>query len=299
MKNIDAKINEFIDLINNSTIYEDKDYISSLIMTSIIPRIINVGMSTNEMKEYTKSIEVSVTEEEIITFLNQRFEIENKEVKDRIEKRNKLSNNILEDPDFSYDGRAQRFIDDIIAIRYSFNSYTLEYFKRYVSILKIKIAKLFKHIDDIQSIALGRITDEESINNIINELAKYDIKVLPNGDIYYQDMIRLLTPLMENIILLMDKINEANQIETYLNFSVSKEKLYRDGLFESELYPKEELQVPSLYYNKRGCIRLSEKQREELLKQNSDNFCAWLKVIDDATTPKRLVLEPEKDDKDE
>ena len=132
MENIDIKPTDFVDLINNNALYGKRgDYISSLIMTSIIPKMVNIGMST----EYTRNICVHVTEEDIRDYLDRKFSVDNKEIKERIAKRKTMSNNILNDSlDYSKE-RAQRFTDDIVASRYSFNPYTLEYFKKYISIL--------------------------------------------------------------------------------------------------------------------------------------------------------------------
>ena len=126
MENIDIKPTDFVDLINNNALYGKRgDYISSLIMTSIIPKMVNIGMSTAELKEYTRNICVHVTEEDIRDYLDRKFSVDNKEIKERIAKRKTMSNNILNDSlDYSKE-RSQRFNDDIVASIYSFNQYTL------------------------------------------------------------------------------------------------------------------------------------------------------------------------------
>ncbi len=90
---------------------------------------------------------VSVTEEQIKEFLNQKFIEEDYPLKYRIEhpkpKRDvelsELSDNDIEDA-------ARRFVDELSRKRYEFNPYTLEYFKKYTNILKNKITSLLRII---------------------------------------------------------------------------------------------------------------------------------------------------------
>lgn len=169
------------------------------------------------------------------------------------------------------------------AIKYQYGSYALECFKKYIDILKEKSLSLFEIVNKIQNIALGKINDEGEINKIISLLSEYDIKILENGNIYYQDLIRLLTPLVENVLELKEKVDSVNSLETYLSFKISKHSLYKDGFTEDDIYPKRALQVKAYEFDTKWYIRLSHKQREALNKENLDNFSAWLDMVDSAT----------------
>lgn len=284
MKKVDIKIDKFVDLLNRYAIYgEDGYYINPLVMTSIIPEELNLSMSINEVINYIKNADVQLTEQEIKNYLREKFEQDDSELYMRQKNRKGLSSNPTKWTEEDIQNASQQFVDDLAAIKYQYDSYTLEYFKKYIDILKEKSLSLFEIVNKIQNIALGKINDEDEINQIINLLSEYDIKILENGNIYYQDLIRLLTPLVENVLELKEKIKSANSLETYLSFKISKHSLYKDGFVEDDIYPKRALQVKVLGFDNKGYIRLSNKQREVLQKENLDSFSAWLDIVDSAT----------------
>lgn len=284
MKKIDIKIDKFVDLLNRYAIYgEDGYYIDSLVMTSIIPEELNLSMSINEVIDYIKNADVQLTEQEIKNYLREKFKQDDSELYMRQKNRKRLNGDPTKWTEEDIQNASQQFVDDLAVIKYQYDPYTLEYFKKYIDILKEKSLSLFEIVNKIQNIALGKINDEDEINKIISLLSEYDIKILENGNIYYQDLIRLLTPLVENVIELKEKVESANSLETYLSFKISKHSLYKDGFTEDDIYPKRALQVKAYEFDTKGYIRLSHKQREVLQKENLDNFSAWLDVVDSAT----------------
>lgn len=291
---IDFKLDKYVDLLNRYALYgENWDYISPLVMTSIIPEQLNMTMSTKEIINYIKNAKVQLTDEEIKKYLNERFEQDNHELKIRQENRKGLSKNPTEWTEEDIENASQRFVDDLASAKYKYDPYTLEYFKKYIDILKEKSLSLFEIVNKIQNIALGKINDENEIKQIIDSLLEYDIKILENGNIYYQDMIRLLTPLIENVLALKEKVESANNFETYLNFSVSKHSLYRDGFTEDDIYPRKALQV-KLYGFEKGYIRLSDMQKEKIQEEHLDNFSAWLDLIYDTTIEECMEINKRK-----
>ena len=278
------KINMFDDLLNRYAIYEeDVYYINPLVMTSIIQEELNLSMSINEVIDYIKNADVQLTEQEIKNYLREKFEYDDSELYMRQKNRKRLNGEPTKWTEEDIQNASQQFVDDLAAIKYQYDPYTLEYFKKYIDILKEKSLSLFEIVNKIQDIALGKINDEDEINKIISLLSEYDIKILENGNIYYQDLIRLLTPLVENVIELKEKVESANSLETYLSFKISKHSLYKDGFTEEDIYPKRSLQVKAYEFDTKGYIRLSHKQREIIQKENLDNFSAWLDIVDKST----------------
>lgn len=284
MKKIDIKIDKFVDLLNRYAIYgEDGYYIDSLVMTSIIPEELNLSMSINEVIDYIKNADVQLTEQKIKNYLREKFEQDDSDLDMRQKNMKRLNGDPTKWTEEDIQNASQQFVDGLAAIKYQYDPYTLEYFKKYIDILKEKSLALFEIVNKIQNIALGKINDENEINQIISLLSEYDIKILENGNIYYQDLIRLITPLVENVLELREKVEIANSLETYLSFKVSKHSLYKDGFTEDDIYPKRALQVKAYEFDTKGYIRLSHKQREVLQKENLDNFSAWLDIVDSAT----------------
>lgn len=284
MKKVDIKFDKFVDLLNRYVIYgEDGYYINPLVMTSIIPEELNLSMSINEVIDYIKNASVQLTEQEIKNYLKEKFQQDDSELDIRQKNRKRLSGDPTKWTEEDIQNASQQFVDDLVAIKYQYDPYILEYFKKYIDILKEKSLSLFEIVNRIQNIALGKINDQDEINQIINLLSEYDIKILENGNIYYQDLIRLLTPLVENVLELKEKVESANNLETYLCFKISKHSLYKDGFTEDDIYPKRALQVIAYEFDTKGYIRLSHRQKEILRKENLNNFSAWLDIVDSAT----------------
>lgn len=297
MEKIDIKIDEFVDLLNNYAIYgENGYYIEPLVMTKIIVDNLQLSMSYNSIIEYIKDAKVNVTEEQIKEYLDKKFELENPELKRKFATRKSRTKNICEWTQVEIEVATEEFVDELRASKYSFDSYTLEYFRKYIDILKEKGLKLFYLVDKIQEHKLHgwhfNCEQENEWDEIEKQLIDYDIKLNADGNIYYQDLIRLLTPLIQNVLQLKEMLEKANNLETYLDFSVSKHSLYRDGFDESEIYPRRSLQVKDIFFdNKKGYIPLSEKQRAKLREENLDNFSAWLDMIDEATSNREKIKE--------
>ena len=65
----------------------------------------------------------------------------------------------------------------------------------------------------------------------------------------------------------------ANNLETYFKFKLSKSKLLKECVFESNLYPKEELQIKELKYTyDRQFIALSPDQEKQIIDEAKKNW---------------------------
>jgi len=256
---------------NNS----DIKYYDAKILITIIEDILNKDL--NSIKKDIDELIITVDEKQIKNYLNQKFEKENPELKHRIENpkpRKKLSDGkiiltgmTIEDIEES----TQAFGDQIEAMRYGFDSYTLEYFNKYSSIVRNKAKKI---LNIIEKIANGESND---ISNLIMEL---DIQLDENGNITKEDIVRLILPFVHNYGSLVEKVNAANNLETYLTFKLSKHSVYRSGWSEGELYPRVSIQSKSLYYeNLKGNIPLSNNQKEILRKEQTKDIKKFTKMM--------------------
>ena len=92
--------------------------------------------------------------------------------------------------------------------------------------------------------------------------------------------MRLIEPALYNINDLNNKVTEANDLSTYLNFKLSKHSLLRDGITEGKIYPTSSIQVNDLVYGyKKGNVPLSPMQRDILIKKRVANVNYFTKLL--------------------
>lgn len=269
-----ADIRKFIDLDSRYAIYgENGYYIDPFIIQMAIVDNLNLAMSYTEIEEFIRIAAITLTSKQIKEYLEQKLVEENPELKKRIEKpKSKRNNNIAELTDQDINNSSQEFIDNLCVARYYFEPYSLEYFNTYISILKVKCQTLFGILSDLFSIKRGKIALNQS--QVILDL---DFHINEVGDIYFADAIRLLDAIIYNVKDLHDKVNQGNKFETYLTFKKSKHQLLKDGVFESEIYPRKEIQIKDLNYAySKEFIALSEKQKEQLEKEQLEDFSCFI-----------------------
>lgn len=230
-------------------------YYDASILVSILEK--NLGKSLSEIKNDVNNAQISVTIDEIEEFLERTFQKENPGLKERIEKPKPRYNKPFDEwAEQDIKDSSQRFIDKISAGRYHFDSYTLEYFNRYTTIVRNKTLKLLNIIE--------RIGTRQSIT-IQDLLVEFDIQLDENGNITREDIIRLIKPTIQNVGELDEKITKANDLSTYLTFKMSKHSLYRDGWSEGEVYPTKSIFVKDLHNGySYGNIPISSRQEQEL-----------------------------------
>ncbi len=147
--------------------------------------------------------------------------------------------------------------------RYIYKPYTLEYFKKYISIVKAKTIILLSIIEKINN------KQFKQLNNLLNN---FDIQIDEDGNMSREDIIRLIVPTINNINDLYDQVNKANDLNSYLLFKLSKELFINNGISLEELYPTVELQIQNSDNNHIvGNIPLSKKQFEKIKKYNQNN----------------------------
>lgn len=256
--------------INYETYFQDNQnkYYDSKVIISILEDIL--GKPIHETKKHIEENKIIVTKEQIKEYLEKKFIEENPELKKRLEspKRKKSSNPTLwTEQDIK--ATSQNFVDNLSAIRYYFEPYTLEYFNRYTTIVRNKIELLLEIIEKIGA------KDITSIQDVLSDL---DVLLDENGNILKSDIIRLITPTVYNINDLNEKIAKANDLSTYLTFKMSKDSLYRNGCSESEIYPPESIQVKNICYDYvQGNVCLSDNQRKQIEEEDIKNMNYFLK----------------------
>jgi len=249
---------------------DEEGFISPLIIARVIASSIG-PYSFRKLKRICMESSVILMDEEIEKFINSRIEAENPELKQRMFEYSRKEN-------VSVFERAEHTMDVFFLSSKKYDSYTLKYFKHYISILKKKCSILFEIFGSMSKIYLRVMNptngcDMDSMNRLESYLEKYDIYMKENGMIYYEDFIRLVSPFLYNVTKLLDIVKRANDLSTYLEFSVSLDAVYRSGLNEQDLYPKEELQTwYDDFYNNDGFIPLSEKQQARQKQKASKAF---------------------------
>ena len=237
---------------------EDIKYYEPRIIITILEDIL--GKDLNTIKSNIEELKITMDKKQILDFLDKTFEEEEPEVKARLEnpKPRKRSNNIVEWTEQDIEESTQRFGDELTAARYGFDSFTLDYFHKYSNIVRKKANQILDIIEKI-------INKDSSISDLLIEL---DIQLDENGNISKEDIVRLIPPFIHNYNELFEKVNNANNLETYLTFKLSKHSLYRDGWSEGELYPTSSIQVKNLQYDYLpGNISLSTNQKNELREE--------------------------------
>lgn len=210
-------------------------------------------------------MKITITEEEITVFLDKIMD----------EKYPDLRMRVIED---NYSDPSVRFVDMLKASKYTFNGDTLEYFNIYVDILREKSLKLLNAIDILDGLKKGNL-DKDSDVSILSEL---DIKI-ENECILYSDVLRLVNPIVENIFDLKKYVEMSNDVNTYLHFSVNKDRICLQGGNFYELFPSRKLQVTDIEFDGsiRGYVPLTENQKKKMYEQQEKNCRLVLAMLDD------------------
>lgn len=253
---------------------EDIKYYEPRIIVTILEDIL--GKDLNTIKNDIEELKITIDKKQILDFLDKTFEEEEPEVKARLENpkprkavSDKIEFNNLSTEDI--EESSQRFVDELIVARYGFDSYTLDYFHKYSNIVRNKANKILDIIEKIVN---------KDYSTIVDLLIELDIKLDENGNITKEDIIRLITPFVHNYNSLVEKINTANNLETYLTFKLSKHSVYRNGCSEGELYPTSSIQTKSLYYDYLpGNISLSTNQKKTLEKEQRKSMKKVAKIL--------------------
>lgn len=222
---------------------ENIKYVNPCVMEKIISN--KLGICYNDLRKYILDIKVNLTVSEIVNYLDNKFEIENKFLKEKLKNYN-----------YKYPG--EKYLDMYNARKYTFDELTYKYFVKHISILKNKIICLLNIIDNLINYKYRYL---EIDDEIINKLIELDITVI-NGNISITDIDRITKPLIDNISELTDLYFLSNNLDTYSNFYINKDYLFRNGISFDDLFPLEDLQIKyGKHINYKGYVPWSDKQK--------------------------------------
>ncbi len=230
----------------------NEPYYDSNICKTLLEKFYEKNVS--ELKRAVNESKVMITKEEITNYLDSAFETENAEAKKRIEeyenqKHTEHAHRINEE------AASQWFTDKFLtASKYEFNPAVLEYYEKYIKIMKNKVLLLLTIIESL--------TDkcDEELDKILNDI---DVEINEKGEVSKEDLERLLLTTVYNIDALNDKLTEANDLSSYFYSSRFHRGLRFSGN-SSEYYPSEELQLSEEEYDfvpKYEYLPLSENQK--------------------------------------
>ena len=164
---------------------------------------------------------------------------------------------------------AERFSLYLDFDKYKFEPYTLEYFKNYISVLRNKCDTLLRIIEGLIDKTIPKYILEE-----------FDIELNDDGLILSSDMARLIKPFIYNFTRLNDYVDKANNLNTYLDYKVSLDYVYRSGLSENDIYPKDELQNSHYEFEgEEGFIPYTDKQKKLMRKRENEMITSMCDVV--------------------
>ena len=255
MKKIDININKYVDLEERYALYgEYGDYIDKYIIYSICAD--NLGISFSEIRDYVNSAGLKLTEEEITIFLKDK-EKEDKQNNPKEDNSNKTKSQIF----------ADNFMKKLKASTYELNPTTLEYFNMYLANLKQNAINLVNLVENI-----GNDEYKELFDSL-------DIDVVEDK-INYEDAIRLCKPIIYNVLKIREMEEKANNKETYLTFSVSRDYLRRDGLCLSDVCPPIGYQLMTYEaMSEDGYIELTDRQKRNMIEKVNEELSMTMDML--------------------
>lgn len=289
-----VKVAKYINLQSRYYEYGEDGY---FIKPYIIRMMLFDELKLANVEDFLKGAEITITEEEVKEFLDEKFEEENPELKRRMEAPRTISSimNLCKIPIQEIKSSAERFKDEMSAGRYHFEQYSLQYFKTYTFILREKCQTLLSVLNDIENSKSEELSEEAK-----QRILDLDFHINEEGNIYFKDAERLADAIIYNIKDLRKKLQAGNNPETYLTFKESRHNLMKDDVWESDIYPSRKIQIKDrIYAYKPEFIALSEAQQTQIQKEELKNFSKWMRMDfeeDDYETERGPVLQKAKEE---
>ena len=254
-------ITKYIDMDLRRALYGDEAcYVDPVVIRMCLVDDLKNKMNYDEMKEFIKNASIKLKDSEIKKYLEDKMEKEHPGLRKKLND----ERNYLEDEQ-SHIAKVQ---DQNVASLYYYEPYSLHYYKKYVLILKQKLLELCKLIDE-----LNYLEDRDTFLSIRKKLSQYDLRINERNELHYLDVIRIEEAFIYNFNDLYKKIEQGNNLETYYKFKLSKTKLLKECIFESNIYPKKEIQINDLKYScDKQFIALSPNQEKRLIDKTRNNW---------------------------
>ncbi len=290
-----VKVTKYITLSSRYAEYGDDGY---FIEPQIIEMMLFDELRLKNVEEFVNGANITITENEIKEFLEKKLEEENPKLKKRMEAPRQTSSiiNLGKASAEAIISSLERFKDELSAVRYYFEPYSLQYFKIYTSILKEKCQTLCSVLSDIKKCKTEEVSEEA-----LQRFKDLDFHINSKGNIYFKDAERLADAIIYNVKDLEEKVQTGNNPEIYLTFKESKHDLMRDDIWECDIYPRKEIQIKDRYYaHLPEFIALSETQQTQVQKEDLENMTRWIEMDlyddEDDVYEKSAVLKKVKND---
>lgn len=248
---------KYKDLINKYATYGIKgQYIDTFIVKQMIIDELQKFNSYSEIEVFVNSAEIKVKEEEIKEYLDKKMDEEKPYLKKKLLL---LADcNLNTEEKFGQENLNGKLDIMMAASRYTFEPYSLMYFKNYVNDLREKCLTLLEIVRDIEKIKERRI----GVDNW-QRIVDLEFYINEKGDISVEDAIRLINAIIYNVNDLYEKVIAGNNYETYLNFK----------LYKTDLYPSKEIQIRDLKFAfSDEFIALSQHQLSVLKEEQNKNM---------------------------
>lgn len=220
----------------------DVEYVSIDIIKETLYEILHIKYK--KLKKYIENISIKITNDDIKNYLTEKRNID--------ESRSEIIN---------------RYNPVLIKQNCSLNPFAFHYYKKCINILKEKINKLLYIIDNIDNMFYEKLSYNKELE-FNNYLLQFDIILdKENKLIKRKDAIRIITPILENIDMLKEIEEKANNLDSYIGFRLSDKSSIKYGLNENGIYPDIKLQNKNISYfisvnSEYGYIPLSDNQKK-------------------------------------
>lgn len=280
-------INKYIDIENQVTLNGERGYyVKPQIIIHILMDELNLDLTYEELENFFENAQININEEEIKEYLKEKQEKENHNLYEEYEKVKPSLKSLLEwqnEPDL----RLKKALELESKInKYTYDAYTYKYYDIMITRLKNKCMKFAILIDYLVNSRYSKM-NEEQLKIFVHKMEQFDIDVNEFG-IHYNDVLRIIEPLLYNITKLKEYFEEANKLETYETEkkSILLHEIQKSGNLENSLYPTSEIQIQDIAYDGvLGLIPFTKRQREKLMNKKVADLSKWFE--DDEPLVKR------------
>lgn len=280
-------INKYIDIENQVTLNGERGYyVKPQIIIHILMDELNLDLTYEELENFFENAQININEEEIKEYLKEKQEKENHNLYEEYEKVKPSLKSLLEWQD-EPDLRLKKALELESKInKYTYDAYTYKYYDIMITRLKNKCMKFAILIDYLVNSRYSKM-NEEQLKIFVHKMEQFDIDVNEFG-IHYNDVLRIIEPLLYNITKLKEYFEEANKLETYETEkkSILLHEIQKSGNLENSLYPTSEIQIQDIAYDGvLGLIPFTKRQREKLMNKKVADLSKWFE--DDEPLVKR------------
>ena len=270
-------INKSINIEKQVALNGEKGYyVNPNIIIHILVSELHMGLSYIELQDFLENAQINFTEEEIKNYLKLKQEKEEPYLYEEYEKVKPTFKSLIEwqdEPDIRFK-RAMELESKIN--KYTYDEYTYKYYNIMIKRLKTRCMKFVKLISDLTKTRYIKLT-EEQLKLFINKMEQFDIDVNEYG-IHYNDVLRIVEPMIHNVKELKKHFDEANNLETYEleKKSLLLYEVQKSGNLENTLYPIDKIQVQDIIFDGiLGLIPFTDRQREKLISKKVNDLSNW------------------------